>query len=192
MNLEALDLSENNFTGSIPSEIFSLTKLTHLAVGQNCLDVALVLTDNVCYATTLQVLFINGLHTSSDCRTDRFFREPVYVNKTSYYWPLTYLLSDPANFAVPPCIFSSLQNLSTLYLSGNALTGNLNFLTALPPKLIDLVMAHNYITGDIPSVIQSRSSWNHLDLSFNKFTGTLSPKFEFINNSAYLSLQVNR
>jgi hypothetical protein len=74
-------------------------------------------------------------------------------------------------------------------MAGNGLSGTIPELTS--PSLVDIGIAHNYITGRIPLSLQRRGRLRALDLSFNRVTG----EFEHGNvtlSSARISLRVNR
>jgi hypothetical protein len=190
--LQTIDISINALSGTLPQELFQLPQLTSVAAGENCFDIKASFTNQICQGRNLTLLFMNGLETAPSCRINRFIKYPINIPNASHpFYPTTYTLIQSGFIPIPQCLFS-LPNLQVLFLSGNAFTGNLEYLETLPANLTKLVLAHNYLNGSIPSVIQTRTSWQKLDLSFNRFNGTLSPDMWLNPSSASLALAVNR
>ena len=77
-------------------------------------------------------------------------------------------------------------------MSGNGITGSLSSNISLAVLLNDLSLSNNILSGIIPSQIQERK-WEQLDLSTNRFSGTLqSSSFPNLTSSAGLFLHDNR
>eukprot|EP01034_Spumella_vulgaris_P038909 gene38909-48047_t len=85
--------------------------------------------------------------------------------------------------AIPSDICQAV-NLTTLALDGlmsarncqqrgNGLVGSLSSNVLVGESLSDLSLSHNIFSGSIPDSIRDRK-WMNLDLSFNRFGGTLS------------------
>jgi hypothetical protein len=72
---------------------------------------------------------------------------------------------------IPACLFD-MPYLVSLHLAGNGLTGPLPELGAISAQLVDMAVSHNILTGTIPAIIQERG-WLHLDLSYNRLSGSL-------------------
>jgi hypothetical protein len=64
--LTTLDVSQNEFTGTIPESIFKLPALEVFAAGSNCFTG--VLPTNICNATELNTIAISGLSTADSCK----------------------------------------------------------------------------------------------------------------------------
>lgn len=180
-NLTAVQVSNNQLTGSVPAEVFRIPSLTVFAAVSNCFDGSIPLT--ICNRTGLITLALDGLQSATSCQNKLL---PGIVLRTS-----SYTVAKPIKGGIPECLFA-LPHLATLHLSGNGLTGELPWDVAISPSLTDLSLSHNNLKGDIPDSIQERP-WSTLDLSYNLFTGTLSPKFssEYTRNSS-LYLEQNR
>jgi hypothetical protein len=186
-SLSVVVLGDNLFTGTIPSVLFDLPIVETLILSGNCFHGTLP--SNVCGSYALQILGMNGLSSGSACRT------PVLPGVSS-----AYTVSRAVTGTLPACLFE-MFSLMSLQLSGNGFTGTLpeytvpycdpsigcddDYLasasangTVLPlrisPLLIALSLSHNQLSGRIPTAVQEHA-WHVLDLSFNKFTGTLSP-----------------
>lgn len=92
--------------------------------------------------------------------------------------------------SIPECVYT-LPSLSTLHLSGNGIVGRLPNDITISHTLQDLTLAHNQMTGTIPRQVQARK-WKNLDLSFNKFYGSLDSNISEVDSGSSLYLQVNR
>jgi hypothetical protein len=84
-----------------------------------------------------------------------------------------------------------MNKLQTLHLSGNLITGSLPTPLNISQELQDISLSHNLLSGSIALQIQERE-WVNLDLSFNKFSGTLASTFASYPPTTSLRLLVNR
>ena len=179
-SLANIDVSGNELTGTIPTEIFNLSPLlASFAASTNCFHGSLP--EQICEASSLTSLVLNGLSTASHCKQKLF---PAFGIDEAF--TLQHNIAD----GVPECLMV-MPNLETLHLSGNGLDGTIpgNIDPASP--LSDLILSHNLLTGTIPASIQTRK-WKNLDLSYNKLGGKLSSDFAHYNSDASLTLEVNR
>lgn len=177
-NLSIVLFSQNEITGSLPSELFRITSLTVVDGGSNCMAGG-TLPDTLCQASNLQTLSLDGIHASSACRT---LLLPGLAD--------TYKLEDPIAGGVPSCVYE-LPHLVTLHLSGNGLTGTIPSDVILSQSFIDFAMSHNFIEGHMPQRFQQRK-WRNLDVSFNRIMGTLYGDFAPQTLNTSLSLRNNR
>jgi Leucine-rich repeat (LRR) protein len=184
MKLRNINLSGNKFTGSLPGNFFATsTSLQSFAATSNCLSGSIP--KEVCSASFLSSLSLDGLSTAENCRVPLFSAvSPLFSG-----FAVSHFLPGP----IPPCLYE-MQGLQLLHLSGNGLTGSLPSNISLPDTLTDLSLSHNALTGTIPLSIQNKY-WDNLDLSFNKLTGTLSSRFAGVfdpSENQELYLEVNR
>eukprot|EP01039_Chlorochromonas_danica_P011512 gene11512-biopygen5749 len=183
-----LDLSSNHFSGPFPwSDLAQLTMLNTLAAVQNCFTGTL--SSDVCKASKLEVLALDGLSAAPSCR-----RATVTLSDgLSSSWVPSYIMGRHAvHGSLPACLFQELSVLVTLHLSGNNLEGSIPELLD-SSTLTDLSLSHNELTGTVPESIQS-NAWINLDLSFNKLTGTLkssSWSSSSLRNGS-IALEINR
>jgi Leucine-rich repeat (LRR) protein len=171
-----IDISDNAFTGTLPAEVFVLPSLQHFAAAVNCLHGSLQ--SFICDAQELEVLALDGVGAAEDCQLDYF------------PWTDSYGLLKGIHGSLPTCLFE-MKNLKTLHLSGNLISGSIPNHLNISARLQDISLSHNLFTGSIPPKIQERE-WVNLDLSFNKFYGSLSSKFASYSPSSSLRLLVNR
>ena len=167
--LQFLDVSNNQFSGILPTDIFGSTRLQVFAAAGNCLLSSLP--QEVCHASSLSVLALDGLHASTYCKL-----------------PLLHITYSGSN-DIPSCLLN-MPNLRVLHLSGNDLSGTLPSDWAVSSSLVDLTLSHNLLRGTIPLSIQHHM-WNVLDLSFNKLGGTVAEGIS-VNPNGSLSLSINR
>jgi Leucine-rich repeat (LRR) protein len=173
-----LDLSNNEFTGSIaPSFFAGNNNVSTFAAVANCLYGTIP--QEICLASNLTALALDGISTSNDCKE-------YILAKTTFngFYP-----KYSVNEQIPACLFA-MPKLESLHLSGNGFFGSLSSNLTISSSLTNLSLSYNVLTGTIPDYIQSRA-WVFLDLSYNKFTGTLFEGF-FANANSTLYLEVNR
>ena len=179
-SLQNVDFSSNKLTGHVSNNFYENSTLVTLSIGSNCFEGSIP--PDICNLPRLQVISFNGLATAGECRVPLF---PSSFNFRSF------LLEHKFHGGIPTCLFT-MPSLTTLHLSGNALTGTIPSNGNISESLQDLSLSHNQLTGTIPNSIQERF-WLNLDLSYNKLTGTLSSRFHsYDNTSCSLSLDINR
>ncbi len=174
-----IDVSQNQFTGTIPTDVFIYCrKLGSFAASSNCFDGSIP--TEICYSTELTSLSLDGLTSSTDCR-NRLLQGLPYVNG--------FTVSHFIQGTIPPCLFQ-MKSLRLLHLSGNGLTGTIadNFNST---PLTQVSLSHNSLSGTIPNSLQY-SRWNSIDLSYNKLTGTLRHDFGSAEGKGNVTLEVNR
>ena len=193
--LTSLSVGNNRLTGSLPEEYFSVaTSLKSFAAGTNCFTG--FIPENICNASTLTGLILEGLSSAKACRLSIF---PTLFN--------SFVLEHGIRGTIPACLFYAMPQINLIDLSGNQLEGSLPHSAtstlygywdgSLPTTLTTLRLAYNELTGTIPIAYQNHA-WSTLDLSYNRLTGTLSSNFNRPNNSVKsktdvsISLEVNR
>uniref|UniRef100_A0A6C0ADX4 Leucine-rich repeat-containing N-terminal plant-type domain-containing protein n=1 Tax=viral metagenome TaxID=1070528 RepID=A0A6C0ADX4_9ZZZZ len=177
-DLEVIEIFNNQITGLISESIFQLKNLNTFIAHVNCFSNQLP--QSICNTTNIQTLILNGLSSASSCR-----KKIIPGIFKSYY-------TEKKVFGkIDKCIFD-LKNLSTLQLSGNGLSGNIE-IESIGLKLTSLSLSHNKLTGYIPKIIQEKR-WKILDVSYNYFSGILMDSFNTygeINDTQTYSLQNN-
>jgi Leucine-rich repeat (LRR) protein len=149
-----LDVSDNLFSGSIPSALF-LPHLQSISLSLNCF--AHELPDSMCEARAAEVLSMDGLGSAKGCGG--------VVN-----FPLTSVsLVQTMTGSIPDCVWL-MSDLKMLNLAGNGLIGDIGGTNVSMQSLLSLTLSHNYLSGTIPLWLQTKNM-SHLDLSHNKLTG---------------------
>lgn len=168
-SLQTLDLSFNNLRGPIPSFLLQVPHLQALLLSHNLLSGPLSTISSPLIHLDLQQNALSGLLPPS--------------------LPLSLSFLSLAHNRISGSI-ASLAPLTSLYfldVSFNQLAGN------LPPEILglslhSLVLQHNHLSGSVepPSLVSMKT----LDLSFNRFTGHLSPLLStaanlYMNNNGF-------
>lgn len=194
--LRRLDLSENEFSGQIPSSLGNITQLYALYLQNNHLTGTIPLSlGNLSY---LQELDLSQNHLNGTIPKQLMSQSSLTISLNLAHNQLTGSL---------PSEVGALKNLGYLDLSKNKLSGELpsslgscvslehlhlegNFFEGtIPPSfsslrgLQDLDLSHNYLSGQIPVFFQHFSLVN-LNLSFNRFEGGVPTGGVFKNTSA--------
>lgn len=174
--LNNIQVDSNQFTGTLPNELFSLVKLQTFIASTNCFHGTLpdfsLLPDNALYQ-----LILNGLSSSPACQ-----------NRILPGLSSSYLLTSAVTGPIPSVLFQ-LPVLNTLQLSGNGFHVSLPVLDVISPLLLSITLSHNRLKGVIPSYIQN-GLFESIDLSYNLFGGTLLPSFN--SSTTNISLENNR
>ena len=180
--LHSIQLNNNQLTGTIPSEIFLLPRLVNFDVVNNCLSGEIPFA-TICKSQSLINLIMDGLHANPFCRQ--------LVFPDSSLLSSSFTLKSNLFNRLDPCIFTMMNSLQTLHLSGNGLTGSLPDDSKISNNLTDVSLSHNLLTGSIPDSFQSKR-WKRLDLSFNRISGTLSSSgFDQLNANSAVYLEEN-
>lgn len=107
----SLDVSNNRFSGLLPTDAFQSPYLVSFIAGVNCFSGTLPV--ELCHATELTYVGLGGLHAAKACQ-ERIFTESSI---DTYY--LTTMFG-----TIPQCYFTS-PTIHSLMLTGNGLTGTL-------------------------------------------------------------------
>ena len=177
------DISMNGFSGSIPSRIFAIPAMRSVIMSQNCFAGEVLPESAICDCTGLQDLMLDGLAAGDLCA------RRLWSNGNAFGFDATLPLK--LDGTLPNCIFFDLVNIRQLHLAGNGLRGRIDdTITAWPPSLSDLSLAHNRLSQPLPVPLQQTAGRIlKLDLSFNKFNGTLEMTVPAVNLTR---LDVNR
>jgi Leucine-rich repeat (LRR) protein len=179
--IQLIDISQNSFTGTIPSYLFTnYSLLEEFVATTNCFSGSLP--PEICEGKNLVVLEMDGLSSAAACHTKIFPNIP-YLD--SFY------LENPLEGTIPSCLFTQLPNLTALHLSGNGLTGSLPSDIEISPSMTLFSASHNSLGGAMPSNFQQRN-WSTFDLSYNKINGQFEPFALTLTNSGTVYLEQNR
>ena len=157
--VEMVTLNSNQLTGTLPEAIFEL-KLKSFSAINNCFEGPLPI-DAICKNLNMTDFIVDGMSSAKSCQRRLF--------------GATYTLKYDLGGSLPTCLFQ-LPTITTLHLSGNGFTGTIPKDIFIADSLRDLALSHNALTGNIPSQMQQKE-WNSFDLSYNRLSGTLQPRF---------------
>ena len=160
--LQRLDISDNKLGGTLPRQIFHLPALRSVALVNGCFHGNLH--DDICLATDLEVLSLDGLTSSPHCRINQPFHPFPYGSG--------YIVRHYMSGSIPSCIWH-MPNLTVLHIAGNGLTGTLPSSLPKDSKLINVSVAFNKISGPIPNDLQE-FPFVELCVAYNKLSGVLS------------------
>ena len=179
-NLKKLYLNRNQLTGNIPSELGNLKNLTYLYLEQN------QLTGNIPSElgnlTNLEGLFLDSNHLTG--------KIPSELGNLKNLEGL-YLYSNQLTGNIPSEL-GNLKNLEGLSLDFNQLTGNIPSELGNLKNLKSLDLSINQLTGNIPSELGNLTNLKNLYLYSNQLTGNIPSELGNLTNLEYLYLYSNQ
>jgi Leucine-rich repeat (LRR) protein len=179
-NLVQLDLSENNLTGHIPSNIDILKKLEYIGLYYN--NLTGVIPPTLGNISTLDVVDLSMNQLSGSIPDD--------VWKISNITQL-FLQQNNLSGGILDTL-SKLSSLVILNLHTNMLGGTLpSNIGDVLPNLQELYLGKNNFVGTIPNSLGNPSSLKIIDLSINYFRGKIPNSFGNLSHLQSLNLEVN-
>ncbi|KAL0857773.1 hypothetical protein Bca101_062927 [Brassica carinata] len=172
-SLTTLDLSNNRFSGQIPSSIGNLSHLTSLNLSNNQILGQIPSSIGNLYKLTLLSLSYNNIVggiPSSFGNLNQLTSLDVSFNKLNGSFPIALL---------------NLTKLSYLALYENQFTGTISHNITSLSSLTDFYASYNAFTGTLPSSLLTIPSIDTVDLSDNQLNGVL----EFGNISSPFKLR---
>ena len=204
--LEILDLSDNQFTGSLPVDLFSMKKLSVVDMHGNEFDGRLppfASFDNQVRFLALQDNKLDGLidhrlqsltHLEHLDLSKNFFTGPMPTN-LGHIKSLRYLFLAFNQFldAGPvPVEFTKLPNLAELSLQKSNRNGKIPYeFTIESDVLVLLDLNSNHLTGTIPPELGSMEKLRFLLLKDNKLSGTVPTELAKLDSLHTLLLEDN-
>ena len=178
--LETLHLYDNEIPGPIPPELGQLRRLRILFL-HNC-GMYGPIPPEIGRLTDLEVLNLNGNELSGSI-------PPEIGGLTSLKW--LWMWGNLLTGSIPAEL-GQLENLEQLRLGNNALTGPIPPQLGNLSKLQELVLFRNKLTGPLPPELGNLSSLKTLSLWFNRITGSIPPELGRLENLISLALHRNR
>ncbi|KAL8482021.1 hypothetical protein ACS0TY_028251 [Phlomoides rotata] len=176
--LRSLDISYNNFTGVIPSELFKLRRLEEMNMGFNNLTGEIPPWFGG--LPQLQYIYL-GNNSFSGSIPSALSNMSSLIEIDMRYNLLSGTLSDD--------ICSNTPNLRSMYLTGNQFSGEIPANIYKCRGMEDLHLGGNLFNGSIPSEIGSLSMLQLLALWSNQFTGRIPSSI--FNMSSLRSLDLS-
>ncbi len=181
--LQDVALSNNEFTGSLPSRLFLNTpSLQVFGAGTNCLSGTLPV--ELCQLKLLLGFSIDGASTSEGCRLPIVDIPSLGMN--------AFITKKQMTGTIPYCMFS-LHNSLSISLSGNSFTGTIPPFSGNAKELFNVSLSHNQLSGTI-SEEWYQVLWKVFDLSYNKLSGSFpeNAKINPFSPGSKVSIEINR
>ncbi|KAK1270539.1 putative receptor-like protein kinase [Acorus gramineus] len=177
--LEAMDLNNNNFTGSIPPSIGSFSSLSVLYIGRNCFQGSIP--NEIGSLSRLQ--YFNLSYNSLDGKI------PTTLGHCSKLQNIS-IRSNNLVGQIPDTL-GRLPNLKVLSLATNNLIGDVPQSLGNLSSLNILNLAKNSLTGLLPSSLGNLSSLSYFDLSSNNLNGSIPEDIAHITGLKFFSVSIN-
>jgi Leucine-rich repeat (LRR) protein len=197
--LRELVLSMNNFTGSIPSDIFKHGNLNLLDLGQNSLTGSVPNEFNK--LPKLETLLLSANHLSGGipdsitklANLSRFgayqnnFSGSIPIGLTRYINVLDLSYNNLTGFL--PADLLSASTLNSIDFTGNSLSGSIP--VNISHNLYRMRLGGNQLSGILPTQIGELSHLSYLELDRNKFHGDIPKSLGLCKNLTLLNLASN-
>ncbi|CAA2988190.1 probable LRR receptor-like serine threonine-kinase At2g24230 [Olea europaea subsp. europaea] len=163
-NLQTIDLSGNNLTGSVSSALWSIPTLVEINLSKNKLGGSIGIPKPASFKSSA----IRKINLSFN-RFKNFTFLSNFLN-------LTFLdLSNNDLQVVQLNWLTNLTNLESLNISSSNISGNIKPISGLS-HLKYLVVSNNKLTGNFPADFPPIGKLQFLNVSFNNFSGELDSK----------------
>ncbi|XP_030937617.1 receptor-like protein 7 [Quercus lobata] len=201
--LSKIDLSRCNFSGSIPNSIANLTQLVHLDLSSNSFTGSILNS----IANLVQLVHLDlssnnftGSIPNSMTNLTRLF--DLYISSNNFTGSIPNFMANLTelvniemssnNFIGPVPSFNMAQNLDTIDLSDNHLTGQFTFTHWKElPSLGKLCLSNNKLSGQIHEFSNSFFLLEYLDLSRNYLEGPIPTSIGKLQRLRILLLSSN-
>ncbi|KAG5598312.1 hypothetical protein H5410_029682 [Solanum commersonii] len=201
--LENLNLSMNNFSGTIPPEISNLTNLVYLDLNSN--HISGTIPQQIGSLAKLQILRIFDNHLNGSIPEQigylrsltklslgmNFFTGSIPAslgNLSNFSFLLLY--ENQLSGSIPEEI-GHLRSLSILHLSNNSLNGSIPASLGKLKNLSILILFYNHLSGTIPEEIGNLRSLTKLSLGRNFLSGSIPASLGNLTNLSNLVLFYN-
>ncbi|KAH6791347.1 Leucine-rich receptor-like protein kinase family protein [Perilla frutescens var. frutescens] len=180
--LELLDVSNNNFSGELPVDtLLKLSNLRTLVMSFN--NFVGNLPDSLSKLVSLEILDVSsnnvsGLIPDGLCQDTRNSLKVLYLQNNMLTGPI-------------PQSLSNCSNLESLDLSFNYLSGTIPSSLGSLSKLRDVILWLNQLVGEIPQEFMYLQSLENLILDFNDLTGLIPSSLSNCTRLNWISLSNN-
>ncbi|CBI17206.3 unnamed protein product, partial [Vitis vinifera] len=203
-SLGKLIIGDNKISGSIPKEIGNLISLTVFSAMRNNLTGAIP--TSIGKLQNLRVFELNwnrlsGLLPSTLCNSSQLYYLDMGYNNLEGNIPtslrncqnmeILFLDHNKLNGSVPENVIDHFNQLRSLYLQQNTLTGSLPADFGQLKNLNQLLVSDNNLSGEIPRELGSCSVLEYLDMARNSFQGNIPLSFSSLGGIQILDLSCN-
>ncbi|XP_042504826.1 MDIS1-interacting receptor like kinase 2-like [Macadamia integrifolia] len=202
-SLTSLNLTNNTFLGTLPSNIANLSVINYLDLSMNMLSG--LVPSEICLLTSLKILYLdqnnfNGWIPNGIGRLKDLTVLTMYANNLSGCIPeslgnlsnLQQLSLNQNNLiGLIPASLGKLRNLTILLLFGNQLSGRIPLEIGNLTSLTLLKISTNLLTGSIPSTLGNLQKLIHLTLLRNQLSGSIPEEIGNLTKLASLHLGEN-
>ncbi|KAJ0800915.1 putative protein kinase RLK-Pelle-LRR-XI-1 family [Helianthus annuus] len=178
-NLVYFELSSNNFSGTIPSDVRHLSKLVYLDLSSNQFTGKIPPEIGELRNLSILHLFQNQLNSfipQAICQLRSLYG--LALNENNLYG------------SIPTCL-GQLSNLSYIYLNRNNISGSIPHELGNLYNLTDLEMNNNSLTGAIPETLANLKNLAFLILYQNQLNGSIPREIGNLTSLQFLELQSN-
>ncbi|XP_040960345.1 receptor-like protein EIX1 [Gossypium hirsutum] len=172
-NLVVLSLRSNNFDGYIPRKICDLQFLQNLDLGHNNIS------------GVIPKCFSNLSEMATKNKTNNELSTPYFIDYPFYLKALLVLKGREDEYG------STLGLVTSLDLSANRLRGEIPKEIGSLVGLLSLNFSGNLLTGNIPDNIGNMELMESLDLSMNRLNGEIPPSFSNLNFLNHFNVSYN-
>ncbi|KAL0000622.1 hypothetical protein SO802_014403 [Lithocarpus litseifolius] len=181
-NLRELNLGYNFLIGEIPSSFSNLKALSSLSLGGNYLNGTIPLS-----LSNLKELSYLDLHWNN--LSGRIPSSLLNLKELSSLILTSNSLCGKITSSVSIRNTQSLENL--LNLTNCFFVGPIPVSFGNLTKVTQIILSHNYFTGQIPSSLSNMKYLNFINLSYNKFEGSMPISFGNLTKVTDIMLQYN-
>ncbi|NER18076.1 immunoglobulin domain-containing protein [Spongiivirga citrea] len=182
--LEDISISQVEFSGAIPSCLFTITSLNRIFIsGSSTPILTLDLPDDLSALTNLRTLYLQRVDLSSEGAF------PLNALQLINLEELT-LDINRLTGTIPPEI-AGLSNLTILSISGNNITGSIPDEIALLTNLTQLRLSNLNLTGVLPSSIGNLTNLTQLTVFGTDIEGEIPASYSNLTSLLFLTLARN-
>ncbi|RYH18839.1 hypothetical protein EON65_26830 [archaeon] len=156
-SMQIIDIASNPFTGSICENMFG-EALVSFSAYDVCFSGGFPV--EMCNSKRIKTLVIDGI--TAGCS------QPIWPGI-----PGSPRFTASVEGGLPECIWTDIQNLTTLHAAGNGLSGTIPTLDSYA-NLTDLDLSFNSFTGTLPRMLQNWTRLINFDVENNKFVGSIT------------------
>ena len=180
INLTTFGVAQNDFTGVIPTSIGKLQNLRQLELSWNRLSGLLPSS----LGNLSQLYYLNMSHNNLEGNIPASLRNCQNME-------ILILDNNKLSGSVPANLIGQLNQLRSLYLQQNLLTGSFPADVGELKNLNELLVSDNKLSGEIPMELGNCLVLEYLDMARNSFLGNIPLSFGFLRGIRFLDLSRN-